>query len=262
MGGELQGVQKQNIIEMVGISRNYSLGCNTVQALKEVNLTITRSEFIGIMGPSASGKSTLLNIIGCLDSPNGGQYRLSGRNVLELKAKEKAGIRNEVFGFVFQSFYLMSGSDVAANVALPLKYSNVPRYMWNDKVEAALAAVGLENIRQRYPDQLSGGQQQRVAIARALVNKPDILLADEPTGNLDSVTGQGIMRELQRLREQLGMTVIVITHDPRIAGYADRLIRLEDGRITEDLSLEKVSAGVLNTPFKDPDEEGTYEGAL
>ena len=262
MGGELQEGQKQNIIEMVGISKNYPLGCNNIQALKEVNLSIARSEFIGIMGPSASGKSTLLNILGCLDSPTGGQYRLSGRNVPALDAKEKAGIRNEVFGFVFQSFYLLPESDVAANVALPLKYSTVPRYMWDDRIKAALSAVGLDSVRQRYPDQLSGGQQQRVAIARALVNNPDILLADEPTGNLDSTTGEGIMRELQRLREQLGKTVIVITHDPRIVGYADRLVRLEDGRITEDLYLEKASDSVLNSPFKGPNEEAAYEGDL
>ena len=181
MGGDVHGEQKQKVIEMKAICRNYKTGDNVIQALKEVDLTITEGETVGIMGPSASGKSTLLNIIGCLDSPTSGQYQLLGRDTAGFSEKEKAIVRNQTFGFVFQSFYLLPELDITANIALPLKYGNIPRYMWADRAKEVLVSVGLEGIGGGIPTSCQVGQQQRVAIARALVNKPDIILADEPT---------------------------------------------------------------------------------
>lgn len=265
MGGTIQKEQKLKLIEMKGIERIYPCGGSQIHALMNINLDIFQGEFIGIMGPSASGKSTLLNIIGCLDSPAAGTYLLSGNNINDLSRNEKASIRNKVFGFVFQSFNLLPELDIASNVALPLKYSDTPKYQWKDKVREALASVGLEGIEERYPDQLSGGQQQRVSIARALVNDPAIILADEPTGNLDSVTGQGIMEEFRKLNILTQKTIIVITHDSRIAGYADRLITLEDGSIDADIRLDAAQQreSTLINPFGEIDQEGTaYEDIL
>ncbi|MDF2675626.1 MAG: hypothetical protein K0R09_3898 [Clostridiales bacterium] len=263
MGGKLSSVQGEVIIELSGVGRNYVNGSNQVEAIKGIDLRITKGEFIGIMGPSASGKSTLINMIGCMDSPTSGEYRLKGVNIEGISGSEKASIRNKVFGFVFQAFHLLPELDVASNVALPLKYSKIPKKEWESMVKKALATVGLDELGSRYPDQLSGGQQQRVAIARALVNNPDVILADEPTGNLDSATGQSIMEELLRLKEVYQRTVIVITHDSKIAGYAERLIRLEDGRITEDMQLSITSKDDrLINPFQISGEEESDEYIL
>jgi len=260
----LSSEQEKSLIEWKGVIRDYSLGSHVIHALRNVTLKIRSGEFVGVMGPSASGKSTLLNIIGCLDSPTGGEYFLREKNIGLLNAHEKALLRNNCFGFVFQSFNLLPDLDVASNVALPLKYGSRPKSEWKALVEEALKAVGLEDAAQRYPDQLSGGQQQRVAIARALVNKPDVILADEPTGNLDLVTGQGIMETFRKLNKQSGTTIIVVTHDVRIAGYADRLILIEDGCISRDICMDRMkeTGSLLNNPFRDFDMEDSYEKIL
>lgn len=264
MGGELYTKQGEVVIEMKKLCRTYNSGSNTVEALKEIDLTINQGEFVGIMGPSASGKSTLLHIMGCLDSPTQGEYRLKSKEIKTLSGAEKARVRNQVFGFIFQSFNLLPEMDVYANVSLPLKYGHVPKHQWNTRMEEALELVGLKDVGHRYPDQLSGGQQQRVAIARALVNKPDIILADEPTGSLDTVTSQGIMEVLRLLKEKMKRTVVVITHDARIAGYADRIIRLEDGRIKEDMTFGKGSLGQHEflSPFDELEQEEYHESIL
>lgn len=262
MGGELYSEQGKEIINMKGITRNYSGAGLTVEALRSIDLQVSQGEFIGIIGPSASGKSTLLNIIGCLDSPSSGDYILNGTEVNKISRNEKAFIRNKVFGFVFQSFYLLPQINISENVALPLKYGKVPQYSRKGRVEQALKAAAIDGLGDRYPDQLSGGQQQRAAIARALVNNPEIILADEPTGNLDRATGQNIMAELARLNEETGKTIIVITHDPRIAGYAKRLIRLEDGRIIEDMNMEQMKPDGRFKAFMKIEEEDCHEDIL
>jgi putative ABC transport system ATP-binding protein len=249
---------------MKSISKKYISGSNTVEALKKIDLVIAPGEFVGIMGPSGSGKSTLLHIMGCLDTQSEGVYQLKGQELNGMGSSFKSNIRNKVFGFVFQSFQLLPELTVAANVALPLKYSKTPKKQYTSMVIESLKTVGIEELADRYPDQLSGGQQQRVAIARALVNHPDVILADEPTGNLDSFTGQSIMEELKNLNKNLGTTIIVITHDARIAGYADRLIRLEDGFISEDMSLDhqSLTGNRVKNPFSDPYEEEDNEEVL
>ncbi len=254
MGGIIPAKQGEVIIDLMGIGRSYKNGGQEVKALKEVDLQIKQGEFIGIIGPSASGKSTLLNLLGCLDTPTTGVYRLHGKQVNSLSTKDKALIRNKIFGFVFQSFHLLPDLNVNANVALPLKYGKTPKRQRATLVKNALSMVGLSDIGEKYPDQLSGGQQQRIAIARALINNPDIILADEPTGCLDIATGQSIMEELLSLRNELNRTVIVITHDPRIAGYADRLIRIEDGIIKEDTLLSQSNISVSESKIKNPFE--------
>jgi putative ABC transport system ATP-binding protein len=194
-----------------------------------------------VMGPSGSGKTTLLNIIGCLDSVTEGEYYLDGRNVAGLDLKAKAQLRNEVFGFVFQSFNLLPDKTVLDNVMLPLRYSRVPRLRWMQKAKAALETMDLAGLAQRRPDQLSGGQQQRVAIARALVNDPQVILADEPTGNLDSKTGWEIVEVLRSLAEDHGKVVVVVSHDGMVASRATRLLQMKDGRIIDDSKLDSGS---------------------
>ncbi len=264
MGGKLLTEPDDALIRMRKIGRIYQTGDNQVQAIKEIDLTIAKREFVGIMGPSASGKSTLLNLLGCLDTPTHGEYLLMGENVAGLSGREKAKIRNRVFGFVFQAFHLLPDHNIGENIALPLRYSEIPKAEWGKRIAEVLDIVDLKGIEKRYPDQLSGGQQQRVAIARALVCDPEIILADEPTGNLDSVTGQEIMKELRKLKEESGRTVVVITHDPKIAGYADRMLRLEDGKLTQERSMdsEHHRIGRLINPFHDPDEEDGNETLL
>ncbi|MDF2845719.1 MAG: hypothetical protein K0R00_4145 [Herbinix sp.] len=237
MGGTIPAKQGEVIIDLMGIRRSYKNGGQEVKALKEVDLQIKQGEFIGIIGPSASGKSTLLNLLGCLDTPTTGVYRLHGKQVNSLSTKDKALIRNKIFGFVFQSFHLLPDLNVNANVALPLKYGKTPKRQRATLVKNALSMVGLSDIGEKYPDQLSGGQ-----------------LADEPTGCLDIATGQSIMEELLSLRNELNRTVIVITHDPRIAGYADRLIRIEDGVIKEDTLLSQSNISVSESKIKNPFE--------
>ena len=215
------------------LSKTYVMGSEEVHALQGINLEIHKGEYVAIMGPSGSGKSTLMNLIGCLDSPSSGKYWLAGRQVSELDDDELAYIRNKEIGFVFQTFNLLPRATSLHNVELPLIYNGTPAEERIERAKEALAQVDLTSRMMHRPNELSGGQRQRVAIARALVNRPSILLADEPTGNLDSVTGEEIMALFVRLHEQ-GNTIILVTHEPDIAARAHRIIRVRDGRVERD----------------------------
>lgn len=222
------------VIEVERLSKVYHLGHTKVPALRGVSLTIPRGEFVAITGPSGSGKSTLMNLLGLLDSPTGGSYRLNGQEVSRLPADTIADLRNRHIGFVFQGFNLLGRANALANVALPLLYTGMPEAQRTRRARRALQLVGLGERLDHKPAQLSGGQQQRVAIARALVNGPALLLADEPTGNLDSHTSVEIMAILQRLNAA-GLTVVLVTHEPDIAAYAQRQIAFRDGVIVRDV---------------------------
>ncbi len=215
------------------LTKNYELGVETIHALRDLDLQINRNEFVAIMGPSGSGKSTLLNLIGCLDTPTSGQYWLGGQEVSELDDNELARIRNREIGFVFQTFNLLARTSALHNVELPLIYGGVPARQRNERAEAALEAVGLAERMAHQTNELSGGERQRVAIARALVNEPSIVLADEPTGNLDSRTSSEIMEIIVGLHER-GETIILVTHERDISAYAERLIGLKDGYMERD----------------------------
>ena len=215
------------------LTKTYVMGSEEVHALQSINLEIHKGEYVAIMGPSGSGKSTLMNLIGCLDSPSSGKYWLAGRQVSELDDDELAYIRNKDIGFVFQTFNLLPRATSLHNVELPLIYNGTPAEERIERAKEALAQVDLTSRMMHRPNELSGGQRQRVAIARALVNRPSILLADEPTGNLDSVTGEEIMALFVRLHEQ-GNTIILVTHEPDIAARAHRIIRVRDGRVERD----------------------------
>ena len=227
------GADKHPIISVQKLSKNYYLGNNIVPALHNVNIEIARGEFVAIMGPSGSGKSTLMNLLGCLDRPSAGIYILDGMPVSQMSVNELASIRNQKIGFIFQGFNLLPRMSALANVELPLVYSGLPIAERHERAQQALAMVGLSLRADHRPAELSGGQQQRVAIARALVTRPSIILADEPTGNLDSRTGLEVMMILQKLNER-GITVVLVTHDPTIASYCQRQIRFRDGRVIED----------------------------
>ena len=215
------------------VHKDYTVGTETVRALDGVSLAIDRGEFVSVMGPSGSGKSTFMNLIGCLDRPNSGSIELDGERVSDLASDSLAGVRNRKIGFVFQQFNLLGRTTAVDNVALPLLYAGVDRTERTKRAGEALARVGLDDRVQHLPSQLSGGQQQRVAIARALVNSPDMLLADEPTGALDTATGREIMNLFQTLNEA-GLTVIVVTHEAEVADYARRILRFRDGVIMSD----------------------------
>ena len=215
------------------VHKDYTVGTETVRALDGVSLAIDRGEFVSVMGPSGSGKSTFMNLIGCLDRPNSGSIELDGERVSDLASDSLAGVRNRKIGFVFQQFNLLGRTTAVDNVALPLLYAGVDRTERTKRAGEALARVGLDDRAQHLPSQLSGGQQQRVAIARALVNSPDMLLADEPTGALDTGTGREIMNLFQTLNEA-GLTVIVVTHEAEVADYARRVLRFRDGVIMSD----------------------------
>jgi putative ABC transport system ATP-binding protein len=221
-------------ILMEDIKKTYAMGETQVFALRGVTLTIQEGEMVAIMGSSGSGKSTLLNLIGCLDRPTGGTYYLNGENVSDLDKDQLANIRNKRIGFVFQGFNLLGRVSVMANVQLPLVYAGAGKKEMEDRVKEALEWVGLSKYINHYPSQMSGGQQQRVAIARALVNNPSLILADEPTGALDSKTSLEIISVIQRLNIEKGITVVMVTHEREIANYCRRLINLKDGRIISD----------------------------
>lgn len=221
------------LIELQNVSRMYGFGEATTVALDNVSLKVEQGEFIAVMGPSGSGKSTLMNVIGLLDNPTHGSYSLKGHHLSELSEKNRAKLRLEKIGFIFQSFNLLPKMNVLDNVALPLTYSKVSIEKRLKRASKLLKALGLQEREYYRPNQLSGGQIQRVAIARALINKPDIILADEPTGNLDSLTSENIMSVLNDLNTA-GHTIIMVTHDENIAKYATRIIRLSDGRIVVD----------------------------
>jgi putative ABC transport system ATP-binding protein len=221
------------LIEVRDLRRTYTMGDETVTALAGVSLDIAESEFVAVMGPSGSGKSTFMNLIGCLDKPNSGAYRLAGEEVSSLSADALAGVRSRRIGFVFQQFNLLERTDAVGNVALPMIYASADRKERRRKAEAALTRVGLADRMGHTPLQLSGGQQQRVAIARALVNNPKILLADEPTGALDSRTSLDIMALFQQLNRE-GMTVLVVTHEQDVADFAKRVVRFRDGKVISD----------------------------
>ncbi len=221
------------MIELSHIHRNFQVGEQTVHALDDVNLTVEAGEYLSIMGPSGSGKSTLLNLIGLLDRPTSGIYRLDGQDVTALSDREQAEVRNRRIGFVFQAFHLVPRLTAAENVELPLILAGIPPAQRRERVAQALAALDLSDRSQHKPEQLSGGQRQRVAIARATVMQPALLLADEPTGNLDHSSGQGVVRILERLNNA-GITLIVVTHDPEIGQRARRRLQMLDGRLESD----------------------------
>ncbi|PYT30398.1 MAG: macrolide ABC transporter ATP-binding protein [Acidobacteria bacterium] len=246
-----------NIIEIEDLVKSYHLGDITVAALRGVSLTIEHGDFVAIMGPSGSGKSTLMNILGCLDKPTTGAYRLDGVGVGALDRDQLAEIRNKKIGFVFQQFNLLARTSALENVELPLLYTDTPDRERRERVMQALAAVGLAQRADHHPSQLSGGQQQRVAIARALVNRPQMLLADEPTGALDSRTSIEIMAIFRQLNREQGISTIVVTHESDIAAYANRVIHFRDGRLVSDEHVDRprqTQGELLEVPEEQPME--------
>jgi putative ABC transport system ATP-binding protein len=237
------------IIDIRDLRKTYVMGSDTINALKSVSLQIYKNEYVALMGPSGSGKSTLMNLLGCLDTPSSGQYLLNGIDVSQMTDSELAEVRNKEIGFVFQTFNLLPRMSSLENVALPLVYAGMKQAERIEKAEQAMEAVGLKDRMMHRPNELSGGQRQRVAIARALVNNPAIILADEPTGNLDTKTSIEIMGIFEQIHK-LGNTVILVTHEPDIAEHAHRIVRLRDGLIESDIKNQHiVSALDPNHPF-------------
>ena len=226
------------LLELRGVQRAYGEGDARVLALNGVDLRIDRGEFVAITGPSGSGKSTAVSILGCLEAPSAGEYLIEGQPVTALPKDVLPALRNALFGFVFQNYNLLTRTSATDNVSLPLVYGDVPAVERVARARAALAEVGLTGREEARPNQLSGGQQQRVAIARAIVNRPQILIADEPTGNLDTRTGTEIMQLLKRLNEEAGITIIMVTHDASCAAWAKRQVTMRDGRIEADVRRE------------------------
>jgi len=228
-----------SFIKLENITKTYIIGENKLQALQGISYTIQQGEMLAIMGPSGSGKSTLMNIIGCLDKPTTGTYFFKDEKVSTLDKNRLAGIRNKRIGFVFQNFNLLARTSSLENVELPLIYSNAPTREAKDKAKEALRQVGLEGREHHKTNQLSGGEKQRVAIARALVNNPSLILADEPTGNLDTKTGIDIMEVFKNLHEKRGITIILVTHDPEVSEYTEKIIHIRDGLIENEERRER-----------------------
>jgi len=250
------------VIQLDHIHKTYTMGDVDVHALRGVTLTIREGDFVAIMGASGSGKSTTMNIIGCLDRPTRGHYILDGQDVSEMSKDERADIRCQKIGFVFQGFNLLSRTSALENVELPMLYAGVDSTDRKQRAMDALAAVGLTGREQNHPNQLSGGQQQRVAVARALVNNPALILADEPTGNLDSRTSVEVMEIFQRLNRERGITLVLVTHEPDIAEYAKRVIVFKDGKIRKDYEVENqrdAAEEVKNLPPVIEDEDDDDE---
>jgi len=234
------------------------MGDVEVNELRGVSLTIQKGEFVAIMGTSGSGKSTMMNIIGCLDRPTRGTYELDGQDVSQLSKDDRADIRSQKLGFVFQGFNLLSRTSAIENVELPMLYAGIDSHERQKRAKEALEAVGLVGREQNHPNQLSGGQQQRVAIARALVNRPALILADEPTGNLDSRTSVEVMEIFQRLNREQGITLVLVTHEPDISEYAQRVVVFKDGKIKKDYEIENqrdAAEELRNLPPADEDED-------
>ncbi len=239
MGGLIaRPVPTRPVIQLDHIHKTYSMGDVEVHALRGISLAINQGEFVAIMGASGSGKSTTMNIIGCLDRPTHGTYILDGQDVSEMSKDERADIRCQKIGFVFQGFNLLARTSALENVELPMLYAGLNGSERHRRAREALASVGLAGREQNHPNQLSGGQQQRVAVARALVNNPALILADEPTGNLDSRTSVEVMEVFQRLNRERGITLVLVTHEQDIAQYADRVVVFKDGRVKKDYSVE------------------------
>jgi putative ABC transport system ATP-binding protein len=234
-------MEPQPVISVRNLTKTYQMGTTVVKALQNIDLDIFANEFVALMGPSGSGKSTLMNLLGCLDTPTEGKYLLGGENVAEMDDNQLANVRNRKIGFVFQTFNLLPRLSALENVALPLVYAGINKEKRTNKSRLVLETVGLGDRVEHKPNELSGGQRQRVAVARALVNDPTIILADEPTGNLDSKTSEEIMEMFETLHKA-GNTIILVTHEPDIAEYAHRVVRLKDGMIESDIrTREKVA---------------------
>jgi putative ABC transport system ATP-binding protein len=227
------------LIETVDLRRSFEFGDVEIHALRGVSIEVPESQFVAVIGKSGSGKSTFMNILGCLDRPTSGSFRLHGRDVSDRTADERAELRSEQIGFVFQSFNLIPRTSALENVELPLVYSGASLSEQRSRAMAALEGVGLADRAGHHPSQLSGGEQQRVAIARSLVNRPRLLLADEPTGNLDTTTSLEIMRIIEQLNREQGITVVLVTHEPEIAAYADRVLTFRDGVIIDDVAQDR-----------------------
>jgi putative ABC transport system ATP-binding protein len=251
-------VAARPVIQLEHIHKTYTMGDVDVHALRGVSLTIREGEFVAIMGTSGSGKSTTMNIIGCLDRPTRGTYILDGQDVSEMSKDERADIRCQKIGFVFQGFNLLSRTSALENVELPMLYLGVPTAERDQRAMEALAAVGLAGREQNHPNQLSGGQQQRVAVARSLVNNPALILADEPTGNLDSRTSVEVMEIFQKLNRERRITLVLVTHESDIADYASRIVVFKDGKIKKDYQVEEprnAAAELKNLPPVEEDED-------
>jgi len=234
------GEPDEVLIELLGITKTYGQGASAFQALLGIDLRVEEGEFVAVMGPSGSGKSTVMNLLGCLDTPSSGIYKFQGVQVERLSRDQRALLRRHFLGFVFQGFNLLARTTALENVELPLLYRNQPASERREAAGQALASVGLAGWETHTPAELSGGQQQRVAIARALVTQPLVLLADEPTGNLDSQRGREIMELLRSLNRDRGITVLIVTHDPDIAAYANRIVRFVDGQIESDTATQRL----------------------
>ena len=256
--GSIEIPQTRAVIQLENIHKTYTMGDVQVHALRGASLRIRAGEFVAIMGASGSGKSTTMNIIGCLDRPTKGTYILDGQDVSELSKDERADIRSRKIGFVFQGFNLLSRTSALENVELPMLYAGVTGAQRHQRAMQSLAAVGLAGREQNHPNQLSGGQQQRVAVARALVNDPALILADEPTGNLDSRTSVEVMEIFQRLNRERGITLVLVTHESDIAQYAQRIVVFKDGKIRKDYQVEDqrdAAEELRNLPPIEEDED-------